>query len=121
MRRRYVVSLGAVAGVLALVPLAMSLFGQSPATPAKSTAKSTATKSATATKAGATLRTAWGDPDLQGTWFVMADVPLERSAANANKEFLTDEEMAAAGQTEGPESGAQRALRKCGPGRHRRL
>ncbi len=35
-----------------------------------------------------------GDPDLQGTWFVTEDVPLERSAANASKEFLTDAEIA---------------------------
>jgi len=97
MRRRYLVSLGAGAGVFALVSLAVSLFGQNAATPAKSTAA----KSTTTTKAGATLRTPWGDPDLQGTWFVMADVPLERSAANANKEFLTDEEMAAADKQKG--------------------
>jgi hypothetical protein len=43
----------------------------------------------------------WGDPDLQGTWFVMESVPLERSAANANKEFLTDEEIAAADKQKG--------------------
>ena len=47
-------------------------------------------------KAGAAKRTAWGDPDLQGTWFVLFDVPLERSASNANKAFLTDAEVAAA-------------------------
>jgi hypothetical protein len=35
-------------------------------------------------------------PDLQGTWFVMESVPLERSAANANKPFLTEDEVAAA-------------------------
>ena len=46
-------------------------------------------------------RTPWGDPDLQGTWFVMADVPLERSAANAGKEFLTDAEVAAADAKKG--------------------
>jgi hypothetical protein len=38
---------------------------------------------------------------LQGTWFVLADVPLQRSAANANKEFLTDEEMAASDKQKG--------------------
>jgi hypothetical protein len=47
------------------------------------------------------MKTAWGDPDLQGVWFVMADVPLQRSAANANKEFLTDAEMAAADAAKG--------------------
>ena len=49
----------------------------------------------------ASPRTPWGDPDLQGTWFVLADVPLERSAANAGKEFLTDEEVAAADEKKG--------------------
>ncbi len=97
MRRRYVVSLSALAGALALVSWAMSLFGQSPATPVKQTPS----KQPAPAKAGATLRTPWGDPDLQGTWFVMADVPLERSAANANKEFLTEEEMAAADKQKG--------------------
>ena len=47
------------------------------------------------------MRTAWGDPNLQGTWFVMYDVPLERSAANANKPFLTDAEVAAADAAKG--------------------
>src|SRR5207244_3887605 len=40
-------------------------------------------------------KTPWGEPDLQGTWFVMESVPLERSAANANKPLLTDAEVAA--------------------------
>ena len=47
----------------------------------------------------------WGDPDLQGTWFVMADVPLERSAANANKAELTDAEIAAADAQKGVNPG----------------
>ena len=82
MRHRYLVSLGALAGVLALVSMAaVSMSGQSPK--------------------AAPLRTPWGDPDLQGVWFVMADVPLERSAANAGKEFLTDEEVAAADKQKG--------------------
>jgi hypothetical protein len=38
---------------------------------------------------------------LQGTWFVLADVPLQRTAANANKEFLTDEEVAASDKQKG--------------------
>src|SRR5215469_6801641 len=50
-------------------------------------------------------RTAWGDPDLQGTWFVLYDVPLERSAANANKEFLTDAEVAARDKEKGIDPG----------------
>jgi hypothetical protein len=84
---------GALAGVLA--------FAQAPA----AAPKSTAAKSKAATKAAPSLRTPWGDPDLQGTWFVMYDVPLERSAANAGKEFLTDEEVAAADKKKGLDPG----------------
>jgi hypothetical protein len=97
MRRRYLVSLalvvGALVGVLALA--------QTPA----AAPKPTASKAQAATKAVPSLRTPWGDPDLQGTWFVMYDVPLERSAANANKEFLTDEEVAAADKRKGLDPG----------------
>src|SRR5579871_1319527 len=84
MRRRILLALSA------LVSVAVSLIGQTPTSPAQSTT----TRSAV--KAGAALRTAWGDPDLEGTWFVLWDVPLERSAANAGKEFLTEQEIAAA-------------------------
>jgi hypothetical protein len=44
---------------------------------------------------GTVLQTAWGDPNLQGTWFVLESVPLQRSADNAGVEFLTDEQVAA--------------------------
>jgi hypothetical protein len=50
----------------------------------------------TAAKPGPVPKTPWGEPDLQGTWFVLAAVPLERSQQNAGKEFLTEEEIAAA-------------------------
>ena len=97
MRRRYLVSVAVVASALAGV-LALA---QTPA----AAPKSTASKSKAAAKAPASLRTAWGDPDLQGTWFVMYDVPLERSAANAGKEFLTDAEIAAADAKKGLDPG----------------
>ncbi len=87
MRQRYLVSLVAL-GSLALASLAVvTLTGQTPA----STVKSGAAKAGTAVP-----RTPWGTPDLQGTWFVLYDVPLERSAANKDKPFLSDEEIAAA-------------------------
>jgi len=94
---RSIVSLALVAGALAGV-LALA---QTPA-PAP---KATASKAKAAAKAAPSLRTPWGDPDLQGTWFVMYDVPLERSAANAGKEFLTDEEVAAADKRKGLDPG----------------
>ncbi len=96
MRQRYLVSLVALAG-LALASLAVvSLTGQTPASASKSTAAKSTAKTGTSAP-----RMPWGDPDLQGTWFVLYDVPLERSAANANKEFLTDAEVAAANAAKG--------------------
>src|SRR5688572_10937941 len=40
-------------------------------------------------------RTAWGDPDLDGVWNFGTMTPLERAAAFAGKDVLTDEEAAA--------------------------
>ncbi|PWT89986.1 MAG: hypothetical protein C5B56_06215 [Proteobacteria bacterium] len=92
MRHRHLASLGALVLMLALISLAaVSMRGQ---TQAPKTAA--ATKPPATSKPGPAPKTAWGDPDLQGTWFVMESVPLERTAANANKQFLTDEEVAAA-------------------------
>jgi hypothetical protein len=81
-------------GLLCLAVVTMN--GQAPAAP-----KTTGAKSGGTSKAGNPPRTAWGDPDLQGTWFVLYDVPLERSAANAGKEFLTDAEVDAADTQKG--------------------
>ena len=41
-------------------------------------------------------RTSWGDPDLQGVWSHGTVTPLERPEEHAGREFLTDEEVAAA-------------------------
>jgi hypothetical protein len=103
MNQRYGIARGALAGVLGLVCLAaFSITGQTPAASTKSAAgKATPAKSIGDAKAGTTTRTPWGDPDLQGTWFVLAEVPLERSAANAGKEFLTPQEVAAADEKKG--------------------
>jgi hypothetical protein len=84
-------------GLLAVV----SLLAQTPAAPAKSAPP----KAKAAAKAKGPVRTPWGDPDLQGTWFVTEDVPLERSAANAGKEFLTDAEIAEADARKGVNAG----------------
>jgi hypothetical protein len=99
MRRRYLMPVIAVGSGLALVSIiAVQVTGQTPAGAPKAAASKKATpKSGTA----AVKRTAWGDPDLQGTWFVLYDTPLERSAANANKEFLTDAEVDAANKAKG--------------------
>ena len=41
-----------------------------------------------------TSRTPWGDPDLQGVWASDSATPLERPKPLADREFLTDEEVA---------------------------
>lgn len=46
--------------------------------------------------AGQALRTPWGEPDLQGIWSNPSVIPLERAEAFGTREFLTDEEIAAA-------------------------
>ncbi len=79
---------------IALAAIAMAAQTQAPKTAPKPAPKPAATQALP--KAGPAPKTPWGDPDLQGTWFVMESVPLERSAANANKQFLTEDEVAAA-------------------------
>jgi hypothetical protein len=39
-------------------------------------------------------RTPWGDPDVQGLWSTATVTPLQRPVEFANKEFLTDAEVA---------------------------
>ena len=39
-------------------------------------------------------RTAWGDPDLNGTWSYASLTPLQRPTSMADKEFFTAEEAA---------------------------
>ncbi|MXW35976.1 MAG: hypothetical protein F4Z60_10955, partial [Chloroflexi bacterium] len=41
-----------------------------------------------------TLRTPWGDPDLQGIWTGSTLTPLERPERFAGQELLTDEQAA---------------------------
>jgi hypothetical protein len=49
---------------------------------------------ATAAASGPAPKTAWGHPDVQGIWLDEFTTPFERSEANANKEFFTDQERA---------------------------
>jgi hypothetical protein len=43
---------------------------------------------------GQSLKTPWGEPDLQGIWTDENDTPFERSSKYANREFFTDAERA---------------------------
>ncbi len=103
-----IVSMSVAAGVVALVlAAALSMSGQAPASKSSTpkTPAATSTKKAEEAKPGPAPRTPWGEPDLQGTWELEANIPLERSAANANKEFLTDEEIAAADKAKSVDPG----------------
>src|SRR5580700_11499261 len=51
-----------------------------------------AQKGTSGTNGATAAMTAWGEPDLQGIWTRDSDVPLQRSAKYADREFLTDKE-----------------------------
>src|SRR5215475_16214394 len=54
-----------------------------------------AVMSASVTPASAqTVKTAWGEPDLQGIWTDEFDTPLQRPPRYANQEFFTEEQRA---------------------------
>jgi hypothetical protein len=46
------------------------------------------------TTTGTANKTPWGDPDLQGIWDGKTQTPLQRPVEFADREFLTDEEVA---------------------------
>jgi hypothetical protein len=98
-------------GVLAVL---IALFELAPG-PVEGQAPSATAKTQTDTKAGPASKTPWGEPDLQGIWTNDFEIPLQRPARYANKEFFTEEERAeldkqradvlaqeAAGRAEGP-------------------
>lgn len=78
MNRRHVASVVALAMVVAAVYV---LRGQ--------------TQAPGANPSSSAPRTPWGEPDLQGIWNSKVMAPLERPAKFADREFLTDEEVAA--------------------------
>src|SRR5262245_7346090 len=44
-------------------------------------------------KAWTPPKTPWGDPDLQGQWPAVANIPMQRPASFGTRAFLTDEEL----------------------------
>jgi hypothetical protein len=57
---------------------------------------STVSVAGQARAAAAAIKTAWGEPDLQGIWYQTFNVPLERAARVADKEALSEAERKAA-------------------------
>ena len=78
MTRRWLMRWATALVAAALVAAAVPAAGQEPASPSDAT----------------TLRTPWGDPDLQGIWSYATFTPLERPEALTGREFLTPEEVA---------------------------
>jgi hypothetical protein len=74
----------------AAVLLVLAACGAPPAGSSESATSAPAGGSAT----GGSLRTLWGEPDLQGIWVDEFQTPLQRPARFAAKEFFTDEERA---------------------------
>jgi hypothetical protein len=97
MRRRYLASLASLAGLAALIIGTAILIAGQTAAPTKPGAPAQGKRDSAQLqgKAGPTPKTPWGDPDLQGTWFVLESVPLERPAQYAGRAFLTEDEVAA--------------------------
>jgi hypothetical protein len=87
MRHRPTTDVAVLAALISLMPITVPpLEGQTPS--ATASTKGTA-------KTDTASRTAWGDPDLQGTWSYASLTPLERPAAVAGRQFFTREEAAA--------------------------
>jgi hypothetical protein len=68
----------AVIAVTTVVALTMSVTGQT----------------TTSAQTGQALKTSWGEPDLQGIWTRMYDVPMQRPAKYKDQEFFTAEQIA---------------------------
>jgi len=54
----------------------------------------TSAQAPAASASAPTLKTVWGDPDLQGIWTDESDTPLQRSPRYANQEFFTEAQRA---------------------------
>jgi hypothetical protein len=85
MSRRFLTLLGVGAAIVLVV-----LLRQLAVVPVSG---QTASKDSAA-PAGSGAKTPWGEPDLQGIWTRETEVPLQRPAKYADREFFTEEERA---------------------------
>src|SRR2546430_2071543 len=89
MSHRFLAPLGAIATALALALLVqMPVAAQQKPAAAKSPAP------AKPAKPWVLAHTAWGDPDLTGVYTFATPTPLERPNGLANKDTLTEAELA---------------------------
>jgi len=107
MSRRFLELIGVAAVIMAVVALLKlapvsvagptslgSFVGVAEAAGGGAQAPTATGRAGAAAKAGPATKTSWGEPDLQGIWTNDYEVPLQRSARYANREFFTDEERA---------------------------
>jgi hypothetical protein len=80
-------------GLATVFTVVIVLLKLAPASVAGQSSTPNATAGDTKT-AGPATKTPWGEPDLQGIWTNDYEIPLQRPARYANKEFFTDEERA---------------------------
>src|SRR5947209_12692856 len=76
MRQRLLVLVGFAAVAAVVSMMLTTVAGQTPARTGSST-----------------LKTAWGEPDLQGIWTDDYQTPLQRAEKYGNKEFFTPQEQ----------------------------
>lgn len=114
-----------VVGALFLTVPIVAHGQSSTATVERITSRTTASAQASATKTSpakraaprATMKTPWGEPDLQGIWSYATLTPLERPKAVGDREFFTDEEM----QKQQAALSVDRPPRKGDPGTYNRF
>jgi hypothetical protein len=85
MRQRLLYCTAALAIAVALVKLGSGVVIGQAQRPSGPTA---------ATKSDSSATTPWGEPDLQGIWAIVYQIPLQRPAKYAGREFFTDAEIA---------------------------
>ena len=84
MSYRALVLIGALAITMTFALAVVPVANQAPST----------TTTAPKTPAAPSPKTPWGEPDLQGIWTYESQIPFERPAKYAGREFFTDAEIA---------------------------
>jgi hypothetical protein len=75
-----------MSGVVLLRPAQVTVAQRAPAVAAKADAANSSS--------AVSLKTPWGEPDLQGIWMDESDTPLQRPAKYASQEFFTEAQRA---------------------------
>jgi hypothetical protein len=90
MRSRLLKSIGAMAVIIVV----LVFFRSAQVTVAQEGPAPSAKVPASTGSSAASLKTPWGEPDIQGIWMDESDTPLQRSPKYANQEFFTEAQRA---------------------------